>query len=636
MKKIYYFILFLLIIFFSLSFTNAKITLSQELKNYNNSDWNFSMKSKKNLENKIKVVLKNKFKKIIKKISRFDNKKQISIYWKIIVKIDKMIIIKKTNLSSVLILKTLKGLLNEEINRLNNLINSAPTFTPASVWIWSYSFKTSIWLFLPSWVYSSKQDYLLNPVVLDNVVSPLDSSTFRKTIIRRQIAWDFIQPTDENHFNFNHPMVSVIKEYYNLWIEVIPTIQINAKWTLWDSNCNVKKPFPPKDFTENWDSSFWHSKYLYNFIKKFAEEYDGIIHTIVFNNEVEQSNNTWCEPNWDRHKYIKLAATVKKALNDANLKTPIKLADSWMMWNSFEKLALEKAILDRKNIIKNWWTYSKEKEIEILEVLDDRLKVKTNINSLTEVDWLGVEKKIIALANTPAALNAKQIIEWLNGSKINPQLNEPVLDVYNFHSYSSSAWLPLVVNYIKDNYSMWWEIITNEMWITPSNNLLIEDTGTLTEKLVTTTSENSVKIAPSEIVKKYVMNNNLWVSLSMLFTYPVTNKEGIPFLSTFNTDKEYIKENMKAVINLQNRIGWNILSKSFVNDNTNNLQTYTFDFNNKEVKVLWVKNLLNKTNISFNKTVWCSLYDLYWNIKKDNIISEKPVFEECWKEHILN
>jgi len=240
-------------------------------------------------------------------------------------------------------------------------------------------------------------------------------------------------------------------------------------------------------------------------------------------------------------------------------------------------------------------------------------------------------------ANTPIKLNAKEVIKWLNSNVIHPQLNKSIVDIFNFHNYSSSAWAKLTLDYINNNYAIWKEIISNEMGISPADKNLIEDKWPITEKLVTTTSSLGTKIAPSEIVKKYVLFINNWVSLITLFTFPQNDKFSIPYLWQFWNDpvrwkwlRKPVKENIQMVINLQNRIWWKILSKSFIKDNTNNLQTYTFSFSNKTVKIMWVSNILNQNDIKIIKdNNNCSLFDIYWNKKTDTSISKEPVFEEC-------
>ena len=66
-------------------------------------------------------------------------------------------------------------------------------------------------------------------------------------VVRLSAQWSFFQYKNGKYFNTHHPMVKRIIDYYNMGIEVIPVIQIDAPWAA-PAGCESMKSFPPIDF----------------------------------------------------------------------------------------------------------------------------------------------------------------------------------------------------------------------------------------------------------------------------------------------------------------------------------------------------------------------------------------------------
>jgi len=163
-------------------------------------------------------------------------------------------------------------------------------------------------------------------------------------------------------------------------------------------------------------------------MRKFGETYAGIVKLVVIANEADQSNNTWCEPDGDRHKYIKMVATAHKALIDANPANQIQISDSGMMGGTVSRLALADLIKQRQEAVSQGRSFPREKLLSLIELEDDLTDQNYAVSISSDGEVLVKGKPLDWAAIVAANTETEKSALVRNGNAIVDGLNDHVID----------------------------------------------------------------------------------------------------------------------------------------------------------------------------------------------------------------
>jgi len=532
---------------------------------------------------------------------------------------------------------------------------------------------------------------LFDPIIFPALVpgDPNGLSVLRPGFLRQNLQWTHFQSAAGAPFV---PTTS-FKDNAAVGATVIPTLQIKgATWTR-PASCDPKHnggqtfgSWAAKDTSATWNPVYGYSKLVYDFMKAFALAHQIEVHTVVIENEVDQSGNTWCDyiennplnvqpwsanyqfqsnnnPYASRANYVRTLATAKKAFIDAAAEynalpatapiTHIRVADSGMMGSSITALALNYLITKPDYIPTDGVLSTTEKNV--FELADDLISVSFK-DANNNLNWAGAASVIPALMQGTSAFRAKGVIDLTR--VIDPNLGERPIDVVNFHNHASAGGVAGMVEYLKQMYPGL-PIIANEVGMGSPDKLMqstvdADFEGPLLIQSVTQNGQPPFQvkpghlvtaptapavIAPAELVKKNVRMVAAGVEHIFWYGYSTHGGSNISLGSFSNfSNKLYIglvvPENIRAFINLKKRISSQpikIISGFLPND----LEFHIFQLSNKNVGAAWVKNVSTAVTHSYPSAAFsmCTVYDVYGNvitpINGQLQVSTEPLFLEC-------
>jgi len=411
-------------------------------------------------------------------------------------------------------------------------------------------------------------------------------------------------------------------------VSIIPTLQADNP-AYRDQRFPGNGPCMTADITDEFDSAFGYSRLYFDWVTRLVTTYADIMPMITIENEVDQDGNTWCEPTGVRAGYRKMVVTAKYAIQQAGVN--VLVADSGMMGDSWIRLTLVDLVAERAAIVEHGQPVPPELEHQILELIS-QIATEIPLTQAGDVDWAAIENATTKM-NTLPMQNAREVIRLLNADVIDPDLGEPVLDVYNFHYHQTSSAMPAVAQYIPRVFDTNGSpLINNEMGLladqdnktlASNNTSLLEFTEFMPVSSYFPTGEIEgtggveafgarVPIPPREellatedLVKKFIHAFGNGVSDVTYFgfngrdrkssiyhvlggqPYDFFKYEWIDFASSITEDKIIVPQNFRAILNLRALFDRTILSTA--HNVAEPVESYKFELPHKTVTVWWVQ-----------------------------------------------